>query len=161
MSIPDQDHINKVLLWMSYADEDLDLANYALKMPGSRSYRLIAFHAQQCAEKFLKAYLVYYDIDFPYTHDIRKLLKLCGNAIWIEQIKNAEELTPFAVTTRYPMLDEKVTEIEAVEAVNLASMVRKTIRKALLDEGMTLRRTLRIEIHHQSPHNPCAVSKCP
>jgi len=138
MSIHDQDHINKVLLWMSYADEDLDLANYAMKMPGSRSYRLIAFHAQQCAEKYLKAYLVYLDIDFPYTHDIRKLLKLCGNAIWIEKIQNAEELTPFAVTTRYPMLDEKVTENEAVDAVNLASMVRKTIRKALQDEGMTL-----------------------
>ncbi len=64
MSIPDQDHINRVLLWMSYADEDLDLANYAMKMPGIRSYRLIAFHAQQCAEKYLKAYLVYHDIDF-------------------------------------------------------------------------------------------------
>lgn len=43
MSIPDQDHINRVLLWMSYADEDQDLANYAMKMPGIRSYRLIAF----------------------------------------------------------------------------------------------------------------------
>jgi HEPN domain-containing protein len=138
MSIPDQDHINRVLLWMSYADEDMDLANYAMKMPGIRSYRLIAFHAQQCAEKYLKAYLVYQDIDFPYTHDIRKLFKLCGNAIWIEKIKSAEELTPFAVTTRYPMLDEKVTENEAIEAVNMASMVRKTIRKALLDEGMNI-----------------------
>ena len=34
MSIPDQDHINRVLLWMSYADEDMDIANYAMKMPG-------------------------------------------------------------------------------------------------------------------------------
>ncbi len=138
MNIPDQDHIDRVILWISYAEEDMSLANYAMKMPGSRSYRLIAFHAQQCAEKYLKAYLVYHDIDFPYTHDIRKLLKLCGNATWIGKIQNAEELTPFAVTTRYPMLDEKVTENEAVEAVNLASMVRKTIRTALLDEGMTL-----------------------
>ncbi len=56
----------------------------------------------------------------------------------IEKIKNAEELTPFAVTTRYPMLDEKVTENEATEAVNLASKVRKTIRTALLDEGMNI-----------------------
>jgi len=138
MSIPDQDHITKVLLWISFADEDLVLANYALKMPGIRSYRLIAFHAQQCAEKYLKAYLVYHDIDFPYTHDIRKLLKLCGNAIWIETIKNAEDLTPFAVTTRYPMLDEKVTENEAVEAVNLASRVRQVVRSTLAEEGMNI-----------------------
>jgi hypothetical protein len=37
-----------------------------------------------------------------------------------------------------PDQDEKVTENEAVEAVNLASMVRKTIRTALLDEGMNI-----------------------
>ncbi len=138
MSIPDKDHINRVLLWMSYADEDSVLANYALKMPGIRSYRLIAFHAQQCAEIYLKAYLVYHDIDFPYTYDIRKYLKLCGNAIWIEKIKNAEELTPFAVITRYPMLDEKVSENEAVEAVNLASRVRQVVRSTLAEEGMNI-----------------------
>jgi HEPN domain-containing protein len=104
MSIPDKDHINRVLLWMSYADEDLVLANYAKKMPGIHSYRLIAFHAQQ----------------------------------WSEKIKNAEELTPFAVTTRYPMLDEKVTENEAVEAVNLASRVRQVVRSTLAEEGINL-----------------------
>ncbi len=86
MSIPDQDHIDKVILWISYAEDDLGLAQFALTMPGSRPYRLIAYHAQQCAEKYLKAYLVYHDIDFPYTHDIKKLLKLCGNAAWIEKI---------------------------------------------------------------------------
>jgi hypothetical protein len=49
MNIPDQDHIDKVILWISYAEEDLGLARFALEMPGSRPYRLIAFHAQQCA----------------------------------------------------------------------------------------------------------------
>ena len=53
MSNPDHDHIENVILWMSYADEDLNLANYAMKMPGSRPYRLIAYHAQQCAEKYV------------------------------------------------------------------------------------------------------------
>jgi HEPN domain-containing protein len=138
MSIPDQDHIENVILWMSYADEDLGLANYAMKMPGSRPYRLIAYHAQQCAEKYLKAYLVYHDIDFPYTHDIKKLLNLCGSNIWIEKIKEAEELTPYAISARYPGMDEPVTEDEAHHAVDLASKVKKTIGKVLADDGMTI-----------------------
>ena len=37
-----------------------------------------------------------------------------------------------------PDQDEKITENEAVEAVNMASMVRKTIRTTLLDEGMNI-----------------------
>lgn len=138
MSIPDKDHLEKVILWISYAEDDLGLAHYALTMPDSRPYRLIAYHAQQCAEKYLKAYLVSHDIDFPYTHDIGKLSKLCGSHTWIEKIKDAEELTPYAITARYPGVDEMVTENEAQQAVNLASVVRKTIRKVLADEGMTL-----------------------
>jgi len=138
MSIPDLEHIENVILWMSYADEDLGLANYAMKMPGSRPYRLIAYHAQQCAEKYLKAYLVYHDIDFPYTHDIQKLLNLCGSHIWIEKIKAAEELTPYAISARYPGMDEPVTKEEATHAVDLASKMKKTIRKVLSDDGMTI-----------------------
>jgi len=65
-------------------------------------------------------------------------LKLSGSHIRIENIKEAEELTPFAVTARYPGVDEIVTENEAHQAVNLASIVRQTIRKALADEGMTI-----------------------
>ncbi len=138
MSIPDQAHIENVILWMSYADEDLGLANYAMKMPGSRPYRLIAYHAQQCAEKYLKAYLVYHDIDFPYTHDIQKLLDLCGSHKWIKKIKDAEELTPYTISARYPGMDEPVTEEEAHHAVDLASKVKKTIRKVLAEDGMTI-----------------------
>ncbi len=137
MNIPDQDHIDKVILWISYAEEDLGLARFALEMPGSRPYRLIAFHAQQCAEKYLKAYLVYHDVDFPFTHEIKKLLNFCGPHRWIEELKDAEELTPYAVTLRYPGVDEIVTENEAVQAVDIASKVKNTIRKVLTNEGMT------------------------
>ncbi len=82
------------------------------KISGNRPYRLIAYHAQQCAEKYLKAYMVYHDTDFPYTHDIQKLLNLCGSHIWIAKIKDAEELTPYAISARYPGMDEPVTEDE-------------------------------------------------
>jgi HEPN domain-containing protein len=48
---------------MRYGDDDLRLAKQALLMK-SCPYKLAAFHAQQCAEKYLKAYLIDQGIDF-------------------------------------------------------------------------------------------------
>ncbi len=66
---------NKVNIWIAFAEEDLCMAQYAITMKNAVPYRLIAFHAQQCAEKYLKAYLVFKGVDFPYTHDIFRLLE--------------------------------------------------------------------------------------
>jgi HEPN domain-containing protein len=54
------------------------MADVAIKLKSNVPCRIIAFHAQQCAEKYLKAYLVSQKVDFPYTHSIATLLKLCG-----------------------------------------------------------------------------------
>lgn len=126
----------KVKQWIRYGDEDLRLARHALTLSSSCPTRLIAYHAQQCAEKYLKAYLVFHRIDFPYTHNISRLLELCAEkAEWPETISNAEELTPFAITTRYPGEDERVTKKEALRAIEIATKVRKVIRNALRQEG--------------------------
>lgn len=75
--------VKKAKEWLQYADEDLRLADHAFALTSSAPYRLIAYHAQQCAEKSLKAYLVFQDIDFPFTHNIGKLLDWCGaDAAW-------------------------------------------------------------------------------
>src|SRR4030042_4844093 len=37
-----------------------------------------SFHSQQAAEKYLKAFLVWHQIEFQKTHDIETLLKLAG-----------------------------------------------------------------------------------
>jgi HEPN domain-containing protein len=58
----------KVIQWLEYGDEDLRLARHGLTLTSGVPYRLIAYHAQQCAEKYLKAFLVCHRIDFPYTH---------------------------------------------------------------------------------------------
>lgn len=134
MSVDRANIIEKVHQWISYAEEDLKLAQHGLTMSSSCPYRLIAYHAQQCAEKYLKAYLVYNEIDFPYTHDIRKLLKLCAKE-WTEGLSEAERLTAFSITTRYPGLDKQVTKAEAVRAINIASHVREVVGNALKQEG--------------------------
>jgi HEPN domain-containing protein len=103
MKLPEPAVLEKVRRWLSYADEDLRVARYDLSMPEAPPWRVIAFHAQQSAEKYLKAYLVFHLIDFPYTHDLRRLLDLCAaHAGWAEQLRDAEELTLYAITARYP-----------------------------------------------------------
>lgn len=49
---------DKALKWIRFAEEDLRLAEYALQLSSGCPYRLIAYHAQQCAEKYIKAYPV-------------------------------------------------------------------------------------------------------
>ena len=57
----------RVREWVRYADEDLRLARHGLTLTSGCPYRLIAYHAQQCAEKYLKAFLVFSEIDLPTT----------------------------------------------------------------------------------------------
>ena len=134
----EQERLRHVRKWLSYADEDLRLAQHGLKLTTSAPYRLIAYHAQQSVEKCLKAYLVHKGIDFPYTHNISRLLELCAEqAAWTEQIEDAEELTPYAISTRYPGEDDEVTEEETSRAIGIAIHVTRVIRDAMAQEEVS------------------------
>ncbi|MEW6227130.1 MAG: HEPN domain-containing protein [Bacillota bacterium] len=95
MNATRQEVLRKVQQRLSYADDDLRLAQHGLTLTCGCPYRLIAYHAQQCVEKHLKAYLVYQGVDFPYTHNISRLLELCADeAAWADTLQDAEQLTP-------------------------------------------------------------------
>jgi hypothetical protein len=47
---------------------------------------------------------------------------------------DAEELSVFAVTTRYPGEEEEVTREEALRAIDIAAQVRETIGLELIRE---------------------------
>lgn len=82
--------VKKAKEWLRHADEDLRLARHAFKLKTSIPYKLIAYHAQQCAEKCLKAYLVFHDIDFPFTHNISALVELCPpGKVWVKELVDA------------------------------------------------------------------------
>ncbi len=124
---------------MQYAHDDLRYARHGMTLQNDPPCRLIAYHAQQCVEKCLKAYLVLKNIDFPYTHNISLLLELCQpSASWVKEIQFADKLSPYAVSTRYPGEDDEVTRDEAEEAIAIAEKARDTISKALSSEGISL-----------------------
>jgi HEPN domain-containing protein len=67
-------------------------------------YDAICFHSQQCIEKYLKAWLVEQDVDFPKTHDLEALAKLCKPSLpeLASLLDGLRFLTSFAVEIRYP-----------------------------------------------------------
>jgi HEPN domain-containing protein len=84
-----------------------------------------AFHAQQCAEKALKALLLHREVSFPKTHAIEvllDLLKMQGMNI-PKGVDESFELSEYAVQTRYPGEWEPVTKTEARKAIERAGLV--------------------------------------
>lgn len=59
--------------WLSYADENLDVAGLALEHGHLNS---CLQNAQQAVEKYLKAVIVEKDLEFQRTHSIRELVGL-------------------------------------------------------------------------------------
>lgn len=64
---------------------------------------VVGFHAQQTVEKTLKAVLASRGVDYPFTHDVARLLDVVGRAQLPEAlpIRDAEDLTPWATELRY------------------------------------------------------------
>ena len=92
-----------------------------------------SFHSQQAAEKYLKAFLVWHQIEFQKTHDIETLLKLAGkvDSKIPDVLKDAVILTPYGVDYRYPGEYPEVSRSDAERALRLADHVRAEVRSRL------------------------------
>lgn len=78
---------------------------------------IIGFHAQQAAEKALKAWLTILGIDFPWTHDLSLLIhKLEEGGAEVRNLWALLDLNPFAVQFRYDILDDEPLDHEATLA---------------------------------------------
>jgi len=108
--------------WLRYAYSDLELAR-----TGQQPKVLLeglCFHAQQAAEKALKAVLIAKDVAPPKTHNIRTLLDfLPQDIIPPLEVEDAASLTDYAVISRYPGDFEPIDEKEYKQAVRLAEIV--------------------------------------
>src|SRR6266545_5056722 len=63
--------------WISKAEGDYRSAEVLLYQIEIPEIDTACFHCQQCAEKYVKAFLTEHDIDFPRNHDLVRLLGLC------------------------------------------------------------------------------------
>lgn len=108
--------------WLRHAESDLTLARLG-RQPGVFLENL-TFHAQQSAEKALKALLLAKGLPLPKTHNIRFLLDQVSVFCTIPAaVQQAASLTDYAVALRYPSDFEPIIEEEYLEALELASGV--------------------------------------
>ncbi len=90
------------------------------------------FHAQQAAEKYLKAFLTEWSVDFPFSHNLAKLVELCAtlDPAFKSLHSLVVPLTPYAVELRYDA-DFWPTAESAQEAIASALSVKDFILSRL------------------------------
>ncbi|MBV6451940.1 MAG: hypothetical protein MHPDNHAH_02688 [Anaerolineales bacterium] len=122
--------IKELKSWIANAEEDFAAAKalFQLKKPLLSG---TCFHAQQSAEKYFKALLIFKDKDFPKTHDLPSLETMCKKAGIITglDLQQLIDLTEYAVRRRYP--GDQPTREEAKAAIQIAKTVRKFARSFL------------------------------
>lgn len=108
--------------WMNRARSNLALARN--RTPDVYLEDL-CFEAQQAAEKAIKALMIARSIEFPYVHDLVRLLSLLAGAGCTvpERVWRAKELTRYAMTTRYPDFGHPVAAHEYTDAIEIAEGV--------------------------------------
>jgi len=118
-------------IWLDFAETDLRAA-HALLDSGEFFPRQICFLAQQCAEKSIKAVLVFVDVDFPKNHDLDRLRDMVPKG-WVfkDAFPDLAALTVWAVESRYPGDTPDVVEHEARETLHLAESVFDAIREEM------------------------------
>ena len=126
---PPEEQIRRELVsqWVHKAGQDLRAAETLLAEEPPLLYPS-CFHSQQAAEKYLKAFLVHNQVDFPKTHDIQELLDLAEpiNSALADSLQSVIVLTEYAVEVRYPGVSAEKTD--ASEALRTAKRLRAFAR---------------------------------
>ena len=109
--------------WLARAKADLALAR--IPLPDGAVYEDLCRHAQQAAEKAIKAVYLRHGWAFRYVHNLEELitgLRELGLHV-PEDVGRSADLTAYAHRTRYPRVGEPVTKAEHRTAVELAAAV--------------------------------------
>lgn len=116
--------------WSQKAEGDCTAAE-TLRQAENPVYDAICFHSQQSVEKYLKAWLVQQEIDFPRTHDLEALAKLCLSSLpdLNALMDELRFLTSFAVEIRYPGTFAEAQDAE--DCWQMAVRARELIRNHL------------------------------
>ena len=118
--------------WCDKAEEDFGFAASVFKE--SPYFAQICFHFHQAAEKYLKAHVIAYDLEFEKIHDLPILLRICiqqdpGLQIIFDDCKF---LNRYYIEARYPVhWPTRYDKEETKKAKFAAEHIRDTIRDRL------------------------------
>ena len=124
--------LKQVARWTEKAEHDFLAAEHTLKIADQGLTDVVCFHCQQCAEKYLKALLLYRGVKFPRTHDLRLLWDLVTKELSLGlERERVIPLNRYVIEGRYPGDWEPITIDEARQAVEMAQAVRQAALKLL------------------------------
>ena len=116
--------------WIDKAEGDWTVAQREMGA-ANPVWNVVSFLAQQCAEKYLKAFLEEHNIAFGKTHDLVVLLDSSGGLLpeLNSQKPSLAQLSTFGIATRYPgaQADRQAAE----DSMKTADSVRTVVRAKL------------------------------
>ena len=117
--------------WIGKAEGDFATVERESRARKNPNYDGTCFHAQQCAEKYLKALLCEAGLRFEKIHDLSALLEqaLTVKPLWESYRADLAYLSDFAVQFRYP--GESAARGTALKARALCRSFRAAARQAL------------------------------
>lgn len=118
--------------WVEKANHDLQAVGL-LSAGADTPWDIVAFHAQQAAEKYLKAFLASRGQQPPKIHDLFRLVELCAKHVpaFMELADDAVFLSPLAVFARYPGDPGQPSQTDAERGVQIARRVRDLVLACL------------------------------
>jgi len=118
--------------WLNKADEDFEFAVSVIE--DSKFHAQICFHFHQSAEKYLKSFIIAWDLEFKKIHDLPVLLKEClskESSLGI-LLDDCNFLNRFYIDTRYPVhWPTQYTKEESIKAETAAERIRNEIKISL------------------------------
>src|SRR4030066_432903 len=119
--------------WLAKAGEDLDFAKINLE-EDNKFYSQICFHFQQAVEKYLKAFIVAYDLEFEKMLNLIVLLKICGkkDSSLLSLMEECELLNAAYIDTRYPVhWPTDYSKKKTLEMQRAAEKIAEVIKRVL------------------------------
>ncbi|OGR95608.1 MAG: hypothetical protein A2V88_14130 [Elusimicrobia bacterium RBG_16_66_12] len=121
-----------VRAWIEKAESDHRAVQLLMASGKDCPADIVCFHSQQCVEKYLKALLCVKGVDFPKIHDIGELVSLLPKGLSSTLTeKDQEQLTEYAVDSRYPRHARDISFSEAAEAAKIMDNARAAVRSVL------------------------------
>ena len=120
--------------WVAKVEGDYFTVERECRARKRQNYDAVCFHAQQCAEKYLKALMCEEGITAPWVHSLVALLELLLplRFEWEVFREDLAFLSSFAVAFRYP--GESACKESAIDARRRCRRFREAARAALLLE---------------------------
>lgn len=115
------------------AGADLDF-QVVVRLVHEETFRdIVVLHAPQAAEKYLKALMTKRQLEFPRTHEIRRLLEVlsASDCEVSAALVDAKWLDPFGVDIRYPGDRPDTMSGDERRALQLAGEMRAVVTAAM------------------------------